>query len=506
MRPLDRGIWTGLLSSGWLALLSLVLAPIYVYLLGIESYGLIGIYTAALAIGGILDVALSATVSREIAWKLARPAERNEIGSLLRSVEIVYWLVVSGLALIVLISGTVLTPAWTHTHSLPEEQIRGALALMLLSLAIQLPSGLYSASLIGLRRQAHAATLLAGFGTFRGVGAALLAWGVSNDIRAFFLFHVATGLVQIVWLRRQTWMYMTAEQTGPPRFAVKSLISIRQAAGAMFLITTMGMMLSQIDKLVLAFLVPLESLGHYTLAWGLASGLTIIATPIVQGFGARFSALAAAGEHEELKNQIRVASQLTYVAVIPPAVAIFLNSESIMLAWIRRTDVAEASARSLSLIAMGTAMAASTYPLLIGMYAKKEFKSVLLVQLVCLFLFFPLLLWLADSWGIVGAAFCWAIYGFALYTIYFVLTALSYDKRLSLGMLNAFVCVSMTSLVVIWPIKQLTGQNASHGEVLILIGLSIVIAWLLSASVCKGSQRSFSQTIKSIQIYMSDRQ
>jgi O-antigen/teichoic acid export membrane protein len=506
VRSLGRGIGAGLLSSGWLAVLSLVIAPVYIDLLGIESYGLIGLYTAALAIGGILDVALSATVSREIAWKQARPAEQNEIGPLLRSVEIVYWLVVSGLALILLTAGAVLAPVWVHASSLPEEQIQGALALMLLSLAIQLPSGLYSASLIGLHRQAHAAVLLAGFGTLRGVGGALLAWGVSNDIRAFFLFHVVVGLIQIAWLRWQTWSYVTTEQAGQPCFASKSLISIRQAAGAMFLITVMGIMLSQIDKLVLAFMVPLESLGHYTLAWGLASGLTIIVTPIVQGYGARFSALAAADEHRELENQINIASQMAYALVIPPAAAISLFAESILLTWIRHADVAEASAGSLALLALGTAMVACTYPLLIAMYAKKEFKPVLQVQLACMFLFFPLLLCLVDSWGIVGAALCWAVYGSGLYATYLILSASRHGKRLSFGMLNTFVSVSVASLVVIWPIRQLTGQVASHGDVLILIGLSIVIAWLLSASVCPGLRRGLSEIIKSVQISMRDRQ
>lgn len=502
MRSLGRGIGAGLLSSGWLAALSLVLAPVYVHLLGIESYGLIGLYTAALAIGGILDVALSATVSREIAWKLARQAERDEIGPLLRSVEIVYWLVVSGLALIFLIAGAVFASDWMHASTLPEEQIEGALTLMLLSLAIQLPSGLYSASLIGLHRQAHAAALLAGFGTLRGVGAALLAWGISNDIRVFFLFHVAVGLIQIAWLRWRTWSYVTAEQAGQPRFDVKSLMTIRHTAGAMFLITAMGMMLSQMDKLVLAFMVPLESLGHYTLAWGLASGLTIIATPIVQGFGARFSALAAAEEYGEMENQINIASQWTYVAVIPPAVAVFLSSESIMLAWVRRADVAEASAGSLSLITLGTAMVASTYPLLIGMYAKKEFKPVLLVQLVCMLLFLPLLLWLVDSWGIVGAALCWAIYGSVLYVTYLLLMAARHGTR---GLLNTLVSVTLASLVVALPIKQLAGQAMSLGEITVLVGLGVVIAWLLSASICPEMRRSLGEIIKAVYMSVSDR-
>lgn len=495
MRSLGRGIGAGLLSSGWLATLSLVLAPIYVHLLGIESYGLIGLYTAALAIGGILDVALSATVSREFAWKQARPGEQHEIGPLLRSVEIVYWIAIAGLTLVLLVAVFVFGTGWMRASALPDEQIRGALVLMLLSLAIQLPSGLYTASLIGLHRQARAAALLAGFGTLRGLGAALVAWGVSDDIRAFFLWHVVVGLTQITWLRWQAWLHVRA-LGGQPRFATASLMSIRYAAGAMFLITVLGVMLSQMDKVVLVFLVPLESLGHYTLAWGLASGLTIIATPIAQGFGARFSALASAKHQQELEKQINMASQLTYALVIPPALTLSLFAESILMAWVRHADVAMAAAVPLSLLALGTAMVACTYPLLIALYAKKEFKPALLIQLVCVLLFFPLLLWLADSWGILGAALCWSIYGAGLFVTYFILTTIRHSRRLFMGLLKAFISVAVTSLLVVWPIKHFLGNIANHGEMLASIGGALVVAWLLSACVCPELRRGLEGRLK----------
>lgn len=483
MPPLGRGIGAGLLSGAWLALLAFALAPIYVHLLGIESYGLIGLYTAALAVGGIFDVALSSTVSREIAWIQAQPAEQQEVGALLRSVEIVYALAVWGIVLILLVAVSAFGSSWVRASALPADQITGALVLMLLSLAIQLPSGLYTASLIGMHRQARSAAILAGFGTLRGFGAALVAWGVSGDIRGFFLWHVAVGLLQIFWLRRQAWSYVSTRDR--PRFSIASLRLIRYSAGAMFLITAMGMMLSQMDKLVLAFLVPLESLGHYTLAWSLASGLTIIATPIVQGFSARFSALASAGNQEELGRQINFASQLTCAMVIPPAVTIMLFAESLMLAWVGNSDLAAASAAPLFLLALGTALVACTYPSLIALYAKREFKPALRVQSICLLLFFPLLLWLADFLGILGAALCWAIYGVCLFGTYFTLMATRYGNRLALRFLRTFIMVAMGSVVSAGLIKLLVGEEANRGGIPVWIGMALAGAWLFSASACR---------------------
>ena len=313
------------------------------------------------------------------------------------------------------------------------------------------------------------------------------------------------GLVQLIWLRWQAWSHVRV-MGGRPRFAIESLMSIRHAAGAMFLITAMGMMLSQVDKVVLAFLVPLESLGHYTLAWGLASGLTIIATPIVQGFGARFSALASNGTQEELETQIKLASQLTYALVIPPAVTISLFAESIMLAWVRDSGVASASAPLFALLAIGTAMVACTYPLLIALYAQKDFRPVLLIQLLGLLLFFPLLLWLVDSLGVLGAALCWSIYGAGLFTIYLVLMATRQSNRLSLRLLRTFILVAVGSAAIVWAIKHILRETAIHGERLWLIGMVLVAAWLLSASFCPDLRRGITKRLIVVRISMSDHQ
>lgn len=495
MRSLGHGIGAGLLSSGWLALLSLVLAPVYVHLLGIESYGLIGLYTAALAIGGILDVALSATVSREIAWKQARVAEQHEVAPLLCSVEIIYWIAVSALALILLGAGALFGSGWLQNAALPDHQVKGALALMLLSLAIQLPSGLYTASLIGLHRQARSAGLVAGFGTVRGLGAALIVWSVSSDIRAFFLWHVVVGLAQILCLRWQTWTHVRA-LGGESRFTAASLVAIKHAVGAMFLITVLGVMLSQIDKVFLVFLVPLDSIGYYTLAWGLASGLTIIATPVVQGFAVRFSALASAEKQGELEAQINMASHLAYALVIPPAAMLALFPESILLAWVRNMDVAAAAAAPLSFLALGTAMVACTYPLLAALYAKKEFKQALLIQLACLLLFFPVMLWLTASYGIRGAALCWCIYGIALFLSHFTLTFIRHRREVSHGLLKDFSYIFAISTIFGLLLKQLLGQFSLHHHAVWMVGVTLICTWGILLSVSSNLRLVFEETIK----------
>lgn len=484
MNSFRRGIGYGLISGTWLAALSLFLAPVYVHLLGIENYGLIGLYVAALAMGGVLDVALSATVTREFAWSLARTEERSKIGFLLFSVEVVYWLAVLVLAFLLLVALNLFGVEWIHASTLSDEQIREALSLMLLSLAIHLPSGLYTAGLVGMHKQSHSAAIMACLGTLRGLGAVLVAWGMSDDIRVFFLWYIAVGLLQIAWLRWQTWSCVR-EFGGWAHFSLQSLRSIKNTAGAMLLITAMGMMLSQMDKIALSFMVSLKSLGYYTLAWGLASGLSILATPVAQGFSARFSALASDRNESELANQVFSASQLMYALVIPPAITISMFAEEILSVWVRDPVVASASAPALSLLALGTAVVSCIYPQLNALYAQKQFTPVLAVQLVCLLVFFPFLLFLIGMYGILGAAWSWLVYGVALYVSYVLLVTKSHRNRGGLSrILESFLVIVVTSMAVTWLARHVIGE-VSYGPMLIGMLVTVLAAgWLSAVFVC----------------------
>ena len=72
MNSLSKNISANLLSNVWLVVLLLLVTPMYVWFLGVESYALIGFYSSWVAILGILDTGISATAMREIAWLEAR--------------------------------------------------------------------------------------------------------------------------------------------------------------------------------------------------------------------------------------------------------------------------------------------------------------------------------------------------------------------------------------------------------------------------------------------------
>src|SRR4051812_43051066 len=107
MSRLKTNISANLLSNVWSTGLSLIVTPIYVRLLGVESYGLIGFFLSWVALVAVLDTGISAAASRQIAWLSARVHERKTIPTLMRSMELVYWAIVLAIGCVILFGASV---------------------------------------------------------------------------------------------------------------------------------------------------------------------------------------------------------------------------------------------------------------------------------------------------------------------------------------------------------------------------------------------------------------
>ena len=392
----------------------LVLTPLYIFFLGIESYGLIGFYLSWVAILGILDVSVSVTAVNEIAWRSSRPEMKKTIPILLKSLEIAYWFIILVSGLGILIGAWFFGAGWFEAESLSPEVIRGVLMLMSISLVVQVPSGLYIGGLMGLQRQVECSSILAIFGTLRGLGSLLVLWFISNDLYTFFVWQIVITFLQTGVLRWLLWRRIdTSEQLA--KFSAKMLLTVKEYVGAIMLIGVLGMILSQADKMVLSRMVSLEDYGFYMLAWTVVSGFSRIATPLINAVHPQFTELVATGDEVGLANKLSFASQLMSALIIPPIAFVVLFSKPILLIWIGSEFTAESTAPILMIMLFGTMFSSCAYPSLSVLYSRKQLKPVIVLNLICLAVFIPLLISAVYYFDTIGAAYVWGIYGFFFY-------------------------------------------------------------------------------------------
>ena len=485
MNLLGKNISANLLSNVWLTGLMLVLTPLYILFLGVESYGLIGFYLSWIAILGILDTGISATAVREIAWLASRPEEKQRIPVLIRSLEVVYWGVILILGLGILTGAWFFGAGWFHLKDLQPGVVREVMMLMAVSLVVQVPSGLYIGGLMGLQRQVECSGLLAFFGTVRGGGSIMVLWLVSPDIRIFFLWHIVASVLQTGVMRWSLWRKVSQGEY-PVRFSLEILRSIKGFAATMMLITVLGIIIAQADKMILSRVVSLEAFGFYMLAWTVSSGLSRGVTPLIEAFFPKFTELVSIGDDQGLANQVHLASQLMSVLIIPPAMLIVFLSKPILFAWLGSDSAAEGVAPILSVMALGTVFASSSFPALSVLYSRKRLNPVVAVNLICLVVLLPLLILAVVYFGVMGAASIWGLYGFILYVAYqfYGLQGLP-NTGLFSSILRDFIAPCIISFSVAGIAGFLLSEVSGKITFVFLLSIALLVGWVAALLVCK---------------------
>jgi len=482
---LGKNILANLLSNVWSTALSLILIPIYVKFLGIESYGLIGFYVSWIAILGILDAGISITATREISWLEARPDEKGKIPDLLLSLETVYWGFVLFLGVGILLGAWFFGAEWFQAKSLSPEVIRNTLMLMAVSLVAQVPSGLYVSGLMGLQRQVECSGFLALFGTVRGLGAVVVLWLISADIRVFFLWQIFASVLQTGGIRWLLWRRVSANHC-PARFSFKALHSIKAFAGGMTLITTLGIIMSQADKMILSRKVSLEVFGFYMLAWTAASGLSRLSTPLIQAFGPHFTELVSQENNAALAKKVRLASQLMSVLILPPAALIMFLSKPILFAWVGSQAIAIGVSPILVVMMVGTVLCSCSYPAVSILYSRKQLRPVIITTFSAVVFFLPLLILAIDYFGAMGAATCWGLYGLLLYAV-FQLWGLKGLPEVGVvsSVLRDFVSPGVASFAVAGIAGYLLKDVVGNFVFVILLGFWLIVGWVAALLACK---------------------
>lgn len=392
-------------GTGWTALMGLAFVPVFIRLLGIESFGLIGFFAALQAVLKVLDLGISPTVNRELARHTARSKE--DIGDLVRSLEVVYWPVGVGLGVLLAGSSSWVAREWIQAQGLTTETVSSAVMAMAAVIALQWPVSFYWSGLMGLQRQALANAVSIVVATLRNAGAAVLLAFVSDTILVFFLWQAAVSALQVLVLAILLWRSLPASRGARLRFSlVRS--SWRFAAGAAG-ITATGLLLTNLDKLVVSRMLDLESFGYYALAASVANGLSVLVTPFFGTLYPRFAELIASSQEEALRLLYHRGTQFLAAILMPAACILGLFAWEVIRVWTGDPDTAARSAPIASLLVLGTAvngMMAIPYALQL---AQGWTSLGLAINSALIALMVPLLIFLTQRFGAVGAASVWLI-------------------------------------------------------------------------------------------------
>ena len=73
------------------SVIQFAIIPQYVRYLGVEAYGLVGFFLTLQAMLQVLDLGVSPSVNRELAWYSASPDKSAEACDFVHTLELAYW-------------------------------------------------------------------------------------------------------------------------------------------------------------------------------------------------------------------------------------------------------------------------------------------------------------------------------------------------------------------------------------------------------------------------------
>jgi len=408
MSVLKKNILANYVGSLWTAAMSLICVPFYIHFVGIEAYGLIGIFAALLSVLSLLDMGLSATLNREMARLAVQDGKAQEMRDLIRTLEILYWAAGLIVSAAVILSCRFIAYDWVNVKNLSPRTVQNAVMIMGLAVAFQWPISLYSGGLMGLQRQVLLNGINVLVATFRGLGAVLILWLVSPTIEVFLSWQIVINGVHIGLVAFSLWRSLPcAEEL--PRFRRELLRSIWRFAAGVTGITMLATLLMQLDKIILSHMLSLETFGYYTLAGVAAMTLYRFVSPVFQATYPRLTSLFALNAPGEVTRLYHESAQLVSLLLAPVAVVVALFSKQIMLLWTQNTATAEHTHRLVGILVIGNTLhGLMNMPYALQLAAGWT-RLALIMNLVSVVLLIPLMVVFTKWYGAVGAASIWVI-------------------------------------------------------------------------------------------------
>jgi O-antigen/teichoic acid export membrane protein len=421
-------VFANLVGQGWSVLILLVVVPLYIRLLGIEAYGLIGLYVMLQGVAQVLDLGLSPTMNREMARYSAQPEKGGEARDLVRTLEVAYWAIGIGIGAALAMAAPFIAGRWLKASVIPEGDVQQAVMLMGVVVALQWPLSFYGSGLMGLQKQVLLNAVAIPMSTVSNGGAVLLLWLYSPTITAFFAWQVLIAAVNVAIVTVLMWRSLPRSERAP-RFDRGLLRSVWKFAAGMGGLGLSAIILTQLDKIILSKLLSLQMFGYYTLAGVLGRSLYVLITPVFNAFFPRFSALVATDDEGALKRLYHRGSQLMAALVIPVAAVVSLFAHDVLLLWTGSAETARNAAPVASVLVIGTALNGLMnlpYALQLA-YGWTQIS--LYINSFFILTLVPTIVYATLHYGPVGAAAVWV----ALNTIYMLVGVPLTHQRLLKG-------------------------------------------------------------------------
>lgn len=443
---LYRNIIANYAGRAWLMASVYLFVPIYISILGSESYALIAFYTILLTFASLADVGLSSTFSRQA----ASTRDRRALVDMFSTMEMILLTTTVSIAVVIFFLSPFIASRWLNDiHVIDRESVQTCLRLMAATIPPQIMMTFYSAGTIGLQRQVSNNLVQSIYILIRS-GFVIPILFLYRDPILFFGWQLGTTIIFSMIFRG---LFFRAIGHSPFTMGRYDFVSIRPAlsfAGSMMLISIISTVNTQIDKLVVSGLFSVSDFGYYAAASTLSQLPVALAMPIAVAFYPRLTELLAKRELAPARQLYNYFSALTSVTVAVLAGGLMVLAPEILALWMPGQPLPPAMPDVVRLLALGSLF----YGLQIVPYylslARGESRIILGLAVTAMLLTAPFSYICVRYLGVMGAPLPWIVLNLANFaTIAFVVNRRAWAE----GRMQWFVqCIALPAALGLAPV------------------------------------------------------
>lgn len=397
-----KNIFANYIGAAAMVMTPVIALPWYLSILGPKQFGLISFVTAFQAFLGLLDSGISQVSMREFSVRMNETQEgRHSAATLLFGFERIYWIVAIGAGIITVLFSGFISSHWlvldAESTTMGLASVCGAAVIF----TAQFPGTLYRSFLASAQAQVtlNAITVLGLL--LRHVGGVILLT-IWPQLSTYLIWQASIATLETAVRHHFAWKILGIKRADVTwNSPVLSAIwpTVAKMSGAVIL----GALTTQMDKIILSRMLPIEQFGYYAIASTISQGVLNLIYPLVQAISPRMMQLSLDPLALRALNMKLLGS--IAIMVIAGAVGFLAIGEWALGFWLRDSKAVAIVHPLLSILLIGSALNAFYHVGYFNWLANRRTRRILLVNVVslvvCLVVTPPLVTWQ----GIIGATF-----------------------------------------------------------------------------------------------------
>ncbi|MFM6929675.1 MAG: lipopolysaccharide biosynthesis protein [Bdellovibrio sp.] len=474
------------LSQGYVSVVGILILPYFSKILGTEAYGVVSFYLMLQMWFSLLDLGVTPTISREYARFKAGSLSAGEFLarlSLLKKFFIGIGVIAAGA---MFVFSEQIAGKWLKASAISTDRIVSLLHLITLAIVIRWMGGVYKGIVLGAERVHWLSIYNSAIASLRFLVVAPVLWVFGQTIEVFFYWQVLVSIIELISVFFE--MRRCIPHDDGQRVAIDKAKILKFSVSLAFT-SSVWVLVTQIDKLLLSGILPLSEYGDFSLSVMAASGVLMIIAPLGTVLMPLMARLHAEGKADEMKGVYRETTQVAIIFAGAITITLALFSKDFLFAWTGNILLAEKCGRVLGYYAIGNGVMVASSFVYFLQFAYGNLKYHLVGNLIMLLILVPAIVFGAIYFGGEGAGVSWM----SVNLMYFFFWVTFSHKEICPGLLrpwmfNDIIILVFPTLLIASGVRVVfPSQNGRFASLLMVLVVSIVC--VLVASLCSSYVR-----------------